>query len=266
MVNGGMERGEATNKSFQLLALTSHINQPPTSERVRQIDAAVTMLTASNLGSLDASNRAALLADQPPPRKAKKEITVRIYEDELERPKNLDLGLKGVSRAQLRAWVKECILEASVVKRRKYSHSALSSALSGIDTTGNAKNALKQLQKERLIVSRMGFPDRAMEIDAEIDRMLTKVKQVRDQEEKDLLDYRLKMLAAAQGRKRAKMEAEIAEEFNTLEETLKHEYIKVRLLPGGVRKVQLLTSALPLPLPLVAPVRCGSGKKKSSCV
>ena len=188
-----------------------------------------TMLTASNLGSLDASNAAAILADQPPPRKQKKDVATKIYESELEMRPNLDLGLKGVSRAQLRAWVKECILEASVVKRRKYSHSALSSALSGIDTSGNAKNALKQLQKERLIVSRMGFPDRAMEIDAEIDRMLTKVKQVREQEEKDLVDYRLKMLAAAQGRKRQKMEAEISEEINKLEEMLKHEYIKVRM-------------------------------------
>ena len=186
------------------------------------------MLTASALGTHDSSNAAAILADRPPPKKAKKDVASKIYENELEMPKNLDLGLKGVSRAQLRAWVKESILEASVTKRRKYSHSALSSALSGIDTTGNAKNALKQLQKERLIVSRMGFPDRAMEIDAEIDRMLTKVKQVREQEEKDLLDYRLKMLAAAQGRKRQVLEAEIADEVTKLEETLKHEHAKVR--------------------------------------
>ena len=158
----------------------------------------------------------------------KKYIASKIYDTEVELPKNLDLGLKGVSRAQLRAWVKESILEASFQKRRKYSQSALSSALSGIDISGSAKNALKQLQKERLIVSRLGFPDRAMEIDAEIDRMTAKVTQVREQEEKDLLEYRLKMLGAAQGRKRMKMEQEIAEDTSKLEEQLTTEWNKVR--------------------------------------
>ena len=225
------------------------------------------MLTASALGTHDSSNAAAILADQPPPRKQKKDVASKIYESELERPKNLDLGLKGVSRAQLRAWVKDSILEASITKRRKYSHSALSSALSGIDTSGNAKNALKQLQKERLIVSRMGFPDRAMEIDAEIDRMLTKVKQVREQEEKDLVDYRLKMLAAAQGRKRQKMEAEVAEEVTKLEDTLKHEYIKVRACgcPAWMRHVVITSTRTNPTLPTPSARRCGSDKRRSSC-
>ena len=161
-------------------------------------------------------------------KREKKYIASKIYDTEVELPKNLDLGLKGVSRAQLRAWVKESILESSFQKRRKYSQSALSSALSGIDISGSAKNALKQLQKERLIVSRLGFPDRAMEIDAEIDRMTQKVREVREQEEKDLLEYRLKMLGAAQGRKRLKMEQEIAEDSSKLEEQLTTEWTKVR--------------------------------------
>jgi len=35
------------------------------------------------------------------------------------------------------------------------------------------------LQKERLVVSRLGFPDRAMELDRQITIMTEKAKQVR---------------------------------------------------------------------------------------
>ena len=147
----------------------------------------------------------------------------------MEKPSHLDLGLHGVTRASLRCLCKEAVLEASNQIKRKYSYSALSSAVSGMgDDDNTAQSALKMLQKERLIVSRLGFPDRAMEIDKEIERMRLKVKKAREEEETELVDYRLKMLRAAQERKRMKLEMQLMEETRMLEQSIIEEKEKVR--------------------------------------
>jgi hypothetical protein len=159
-----------------------------------------------------------------------KESAVKIYESEMEIPPHLDLGLVGPSRALLRTMCRNTILEASQSIKRKYSYSALSSRLSGISVAaaGDVRALLKQLQKERLVVTRLGFPERAMEIDAEIERILIKVKRVTEKEEADLLEYRLKMLKAAQKQKRSKLVFEMEESRRKLEEQLKEEYENIR--------------------------------------
>jgi hypothetical protein len=154
---------------------------------------------------------------------------LQVYNSELERPTHLDLGLHGVTRAALRALCRGAVIESSTTVKRKYSYSALSSAVSLTNGEGNnAMSALRSLQKESLIVSRLGFPDRAMEIDREIDLLRTKVKVVREKEEKELLDYRLKMLHAAQMRKQARFEQILAEETKHLEVKLEEEKQKMR--------------------------------------
>ena len=85
--------------------------------------------------------------------------------------------------------------------KRKYSYSAISSILSVHDEK-NATSALKQLQQERLIVSRLGFPEKAFELDKEIDLLRSKVKIQRAQEEAKLLEQRMKLLAMSHARKR----------------------------------------------------------------
>ena len=57
--------------------------------------------------------------------------------------------------------------------RRKYSYSAVGSSVRREMETGNMgiTSRLKKLQKERLIVARLGFPDQAMEIDGHIDKI-----------------------------------------------------------------------------------------------
>lgn len=58
--------------------------------------------------------------------------------------------------------------------RRKYSYSAVGSSVRVRETeTGNTgiSSRLKNMQKERLLVARLGFPDQAMEIDGHIEKI-----------------------------------------------------------------------------------------------
>lgn len=57
--------------------------------------------------------------------------------------------------------------------KRKYSYSAVGSTVQeDIDAANMGIMAkLKKLQKERLIVARLGFPDKAMEIDEHIEKI-----------------------------------------------------------------------------------------------
>lgn len=57
--------------------------------------------------------------------------------------------------------------------KRKYSYSAVGSTVAEEVETNNMgiMSKLKKLQKERLIVARLGFPDKAMEIDEHIEKI-----------------------------------------------------------------------------------------------
>ena len=112
------------------------------------------------------------------------------------RPRSVDLGLHGESRAKLRTLCQSTIIESSVTVKRKYSYSALSSVLSVHDEK-NAVSALRTLQKERLVVSRLGFVEKAMELDRQIEKMRAKAKRTRDQEEEKILDQRMRLLSAS---------------------------------------------------------------------
>jgi hypothetical protein len=160
-------------------------------------------------------------------RERTKNGALRVYNSELELPTHMDLGLHGVTRASLRILCKEAVLESSSTVKRKYSYSALSSAIP--DQEGNdSSSALRLLQKERLIVSRLGFPDRAMEIDKEIDLMREKVRIVREKEEKELYEYRLKMLRQSQSRKSNQLEMRLTEETRVMEDSVTQETEKCR--------------------------------------
>jgi hypothetical protein len=56
------------------------------------------------------------------------------------------------------------VLECSKTVKRRYSYSSLSSVNFNVSES-NSGSALRQLQKERLVVSRLGFADKAMELD-----------------------------------------------------------------------------------------------------
>lgn len=144
---------------------------------------------------------------------------LQIYRDELNKPYSQDLGLHGTSRAALRVLCKETVLESSIQMRKKYSYSQTSSAHSSvIDNEDNAISKLKLLQKERLIVSRMGFAERAMELDREIDLMRVEAKKAREAEENTILFQRLKALALSHSRKEQRFEFILQEETRKMEE------------------------------------------------
>ena len=101
--------------------------------------------------------------------------------------------------------------------KRKYSYSAISSIeIKDYEGNDHAVNALKQLQKERLIVSRLGFPDKAFELDKEIEVMREKAKKERSREENILLDQRMKLLSVSHCRKQQRLEFILIQESKTM--------------------------------------------------
>lgn len=149
-----------------------------------------------------------------------RERALKIYKNELNRPSSIDLGLHGVTRAALRTLCKTAVLESSKSIRRRYSYSALSSSINSLmnNNDNNAISALRMLQKERLIVSRLGFPDKAMELDKEIEVMREKAKKARAEEESKILYQRMKTLAITHHRKEQRLEFILAEETRQMNE------------------------------------------------
>jgi hypothetical protein len=156
-----------------------------------------------------------------------RERAIKIYKNELNRPSSIDLGLHGVTRAALRTLCKSAVLQSSTTMKRRYSYSGMSSSIQTITQNNNAISALRLLQKERLIVSRLGFPDRAMEIDKEIEIMREKAKKARQEEENRILSQRMKILAISQSRKEQRLEYILAEETRIMNEKFQKEEEKL---------------------------------------
>lgn len=87
----------------------------------------------------------------------------------------------------------------------------------------NAISALKKLQKERLIISRLGFAERAYELDKQIEIMREKAKIVRKEEEEKLMAEMLETLHKKNERKQQRLEAVIKQEHDELEASIKKE-------------------------------------------
>lgn len=157
-----------------------------------------------------------------------------------------DLHLHGTSRASLRVLVQRTILEASQQIKRRYSYSAISSALSSInDKPNDSINALRILQKERMIATRLGFPDKAYELDREIELMRQKAKKQRQDEEQAILEQKLKLLSLSHTRKKQRLEAALQEEIGEMElrfdaeekKLLKRQELEfIRVLEGASRR------------------------------
>lgn len=151
---------------------------------------------------------------------------LKLYKNEMNTPEKYDLGLHGVSRASLRVLCRDAVLESSTTLKKKYSYSAISSVLTAQDEK-NVMSALRTLQKERLIVTRLGFPDKAMELDKEIELMRAKVKKARDKEEGHLLEQRMKLLGISHMRKLQRLEYILAEEVKEMNMKFADEEMKM---------------------------------------
>ncbi len=156
--------------------------------------------------------------------KKNKDLLLAKYENEIRRPKSSDLGVKSDTRAKLRSLIAKKILENSQITRRKYSHSMVSSTNSDNYMKDlNAISALKKLQKERLIISRLGFAERAYELDKQIEIMREKAKIVRKEEEEKLMNEMLETLHKKNERKQQRLDAVIKQEHDELEDSIKKE-------------------------------------------
>jgi len=140
-----------------------------------------------------------------------KDKALTLYKNELTVKSAFDLGLHGVTRAHLRILCRKAVLDASTAVRRKYSASVLSSINSQF-AQKDTMSAFRQLQHERLIVSRMGFPEKAFELDQEIERMRAKVKRAREIEDAKILENRMNLLYMSHKRKEGRLEYILAEE------------------------------------------------------
>ena len=187
------------------------------------------MLTKNNLESNDDSGNDRLREtdDFEKSFRAKmRDEALRLYKNELNTPTNLDLGLHGVSRASLRVLCQNAVLESSSTLKKKYSYSAISS-VNTIQDEKNVMSALRTLQKERLIVTRLGFPDKAMELDREIEVMRAKVKIARDKEEGFLLEQRMRLLGISHMRKQMRLEYILGEEVKQMKQKFADEEEKM---------------------------------------
>jgi len=171
-------------------------------------------------------------APDPDRKKKIRDRALKMFEGEIDMPSNLDFGSKAVSRAQLRCLVQEVVLEGAQIKKRTYSSSHLSSNQSsrvGEEAGDDAIARLKALQKERLIVVRMGFVERANQLDAEIAEWRAKAAQAKTEGEARLLEQNLVDLEEKILKRRNRLIKELEVETEALEEVLTAEFNKMRL-------------------------------------
>eukprot|EP00968_Pinguiococcus_pyrenoidosus_P009244 scaffold726_cov262-Pinguiococcus_pyrenoidosus.AAC.27 len=121
--------------------------------------------------------------------------------------------------------VRAAVLCNSRALKRKYSYSALSSAVSNnVNLQNKSKlSQLKQLMKERLVVSRLGFPDKAMEIDELIQQTRAALVAEREAQEKEIVDKKLALLRTAQQRKVRMFEMRLQKEREELKVTFEQD-------------------------------------------
>ncbi|CAM9840958.1 unnamed protein product, partial [Sphacelaria rigidula] len=71
---------------------------------------------------------------------------------------------------------------------------------------------LKKLQKERLIVARLGFPDKAMEIDGHIEEIRADLRREREKEDSRVLEEELATLAVGHEHRLSSLERELEQD------------------------------------------------------
>jgi len=164
----------------------------------------------------------------PPDPKAR---ALEVYAGEVDQPKNLDFGAKSVSRAKLRVLLTDVILDGAKIAKKSYSQSHLSSAAgtSVYNEDDDATHKLRKLIKERLVVVRMGFVERANTLDAEIEELRKEAAHERAVREKSLVDRAMVELEKKLSVRHARLLHELGVEKKHLEEQLDKEYNRMKL-------------------------------------
>ena len=146
-----------------------------------------------------------------------KDGALRVYREELQVDPTYDLAVHSPSRARLRVLASTSVIDSTKKIKKKYSFSQGSSNHSSVNIEGQSgQNALKMLMKERIIVSRLGFPDKAMELDMQIEAMRKIALEERKKEENEIINQRMTLLSTSHGRKRSRLEYTLAQETEAL--------------------------------------------------
>eukprot|EP00752_Nemacystus_decipiens_P016245 g14525.t1 len=118
-----------------------------------------------------------------------------------------------LTRGLLRKVFRDTVLESSKQVKRKYSYSAVGSTVQGETDDANMgiMAKLKKLQKERLIVARLGFPDKAMEIDEKIEQIRADLRSEREMVDSRILQEALADLALHHRAKQSALNSELKE-------------------------------------------------------
>ena len=157
-------------------------------------------------------------------KESSKDGALRVYKEELQVNPTFDLALHSPSRSRLRVLAANSVIDSTKKIKKKYSFSQGSSQHSSVNIEGQSgQNALKMLMKERIIVSRLGFPEKAMELDMQIEAMRKVATEERKKEEQATIDQRMKLLETSHGRKRSRLEYTLSLETEALRERFEAE-------------------------------------------
>ena len=150
---------------------------------------------------------------------------LNLYKGEVFNTAATDLGAAGAARAMLRKNISKMLLESTQATKAQKASSHVSGYSSSIqEFEGSAMNLLKKLQRERMILTRLGFSEKAEKLDIEIDRVRKEALKQRDKEFEKLYSEHLSVLEKKQERRGDRLDAILRRKKDDLDTKLKNEY------------------------------------------
>ena len=159
-------------------------------------------------------------------RKAKDTAPIlSLYHDEVFNTAATDLGVGGATRAKLRSNISKMLLDSTkATKAQKASSHASGYSSSMQDFEGSAMTQLKKLQRERMILTRLGFSEKAEKLDLEIDRVRKAALKQRESEFSKLYNDHVCVLEKKQERRADRLEAVLRAKKKILDTEIQQEY------------------------------------------
>lgn len=152
---------------------------------------------------------------------------LNIYESEINNIGAYNLGTQGPVRKQLYNVCEKAIYNASEVKKRK-SYSNMSGTSDGDKSKMKADSLLRQLQKERNTMAKLGFVEKAESLDYEIQALLKKAEEERKQEELDLYNEQFESLERKSKRRINLLKLDFQKELKNLIEKQDTQYLRLK--------------------------------------
>lgn len=152
---------------------------------------------------------------------------LNIYESEINNIGAYDLGTQGPVRKHLYNICEKAIYNASEVKKRK-SYSNMSGTSDGDKSKMKAESLLRQLQKERNTMAKLGFVEKAESLDYEIQALLKKAEEERKQEEIKLYQEQVDSLERKSNRRINLLKLDFQKELKNLIEKQDTQYLRLK--------------------------------------